>query len=149
MHPGMGWLMSITPDALEQEFSLTTAVTRLDFLSRRDSGATTLNTVAEVDEDDWSSFKAATTSLDVAESLELLALGEVVARKARDSQLVGFRAALRGGATWAQIAAAVDVTPEEAWTAYHRLIERQERARALDPDAAAAARELAGARPGR
>ncbi|MGY1822184.1 hypothetical protein [Geodermatophilus sp. SYSU D00079] len=141
--------MSITPDALEQEFSLSTAVTRLDFLSRRDSGATTLNTVAEVDEDDWSSFKEATTSLDVPESLELLALGEVVARKARDSQLVGFRAALRGGATWEQIAAAVDVSPEEAWTTYHRLIERQESARLLEPDAAAAARELAGARPGR
>jgi hypothetical protein len=141
--------MSITPDALEQEFSLTTAVTRLDFLSRRDSGATTLNTVAEVDEDDWSSFKEAATSLDVPESLELLALGEVVARKARNSQLVGFRAALRGGATWAQIAAALDTTPEQAWTAFQGLIERQERARVLDPDAAAAARELAGARPGR
>ncbi|MGY1664157.1 hypothetical protein ACI78Q_23235 [Geodermatophilus sp. SYSU D00705] len=141
--------MSITPDALEQEFSLTTAVTRLDFLSRRDSGATTTSTVSEVDDDDWSSFKEAATSLDVPESLELLALGEVVSRKARDSQLVGFRAALRGGATWAQIAAAVDVSPEEAWATYHRLIERQERARLLDPDAAAAARELAGARPGR
>jgi hypothetical protein len=141
--------MSITPDALEQEFSLSTAVTRLDFLSRRDSGATTLNTVAEVDEDDWSSFKETATSLDVPESLELLALGEVVARKARNSQLVGFRAALRGGATWAQIAAAVDTTPEEAWATYLRLIERQERDRLLEPDAAAAARELASARPGR
>jgi hypothetical protein len=141
--------MSITPDALEHEFNLTTAVTRLDFLSRRDSGATTLNTVAEVDEDDWSSFKEAATSLDVPESLELLALGEVVARKARDSQLVGFRAALRGGATWAQIADALDTAPEAAWTAFQGLIERQERARVLDPEAAAAARELAGARPGR
>ena len=139
--------MSITPDALEQEFSLTTAVTRLDFLSRRDSGATTLNTVQDVDTDDWTSFKAATTSLDVPESLELLALSEVVARKARDSQLTGFRAALRGGASWEQIAAALDVRPEEAWTRYHQLIERQERARVLDADAAAAARELAGTRP--
>jgi hypothetical protein len=143
----MGYRMSITPDALEQEFSLTTAVTRLDFLARRDSGATTLNTVADVDTDDWSSFKAAATSLDVPESLELLALGEVVARKARDSQLTGFRAALRGGASWEQIASALDVRPEEAWTRYHQLIERQERSRVLDPDAAAAARELAGTRP--
>ena len=139
--------MDITPEALEQEFSLTTAVTRLDFLSRRDSGATTLNTVQDVDTDDWTSFKAATTSLDVPESLELLALSEVVARKARDSQLTGFRAALRGGASWEQLAAALDVRPEEAWTRYHQLIERQERSRVLDPDAAAAARELAGTRP--
>ena len=139
--------MSITPEALEQELSLTTAVTRLDFLSRRDSGATTLNTVQDVDTDDWTSFKAATTSLDVPESLELLALTEVVARKARESQLTGFRAALRGGASWEQIAAALDVRPEEAWTRYHQLIERQERSRVLDADAAEAARELAGTRP--
>ena len=139
--------MSITPDALEQEFSLTTAVTRLDFLSRRDSGATTLNTVEDVNGDDWSAFKAASTSLDVPESLELLALGEVVAHKARDSQLTGFRAALRGGASWEQIAQALDVRPDEAWTRYHQLIERQERSRVLDPDAATAARELAGTRP--
>ena len=139
--------MDITPEALEQEFSLTTAVTRLDFLSRRDSGATTLNTVQDVDTDDWTSFKAATTSLDVPESLELLALSEVVARKARDSQLTGFRAALRGGASWEQIAAALDVRPEEAWTRYHQLIERQERSSVLDADAAEAARELAGTRP--
>ncbi len=143
----MGYRMRNTPDALEQEFSLTTAVTRLDFLSRRDSGETTLNTAADVDADDWSSFKAATTSLDVPESLELLALGEVVARKARDSQLTGFRAALRGGASWEQIAKALDVRPEEAWTRYHELIERQERSRVLDPDAAEAARGLAGTRP--
>ena len=139
--------MSITPEALEQEFSLTTAVTRLDFLSRRDSGATTLNTVTDVDADDWTSFKDTSTSLDVPESLELLALGEVVARKARDSQLTGFRAALRGGASWEQIAEALDVPPAEAWARYHRLIERQERSRVLATGEAEAARELAGTRP--
>jgi hypothetical protein len=140
--------MQITPEALEQEFSLPTAATRLDFLSRRDSGATSLNTVADRDDDDWSSLLQDQTSLDVPESLELLALGEVIARKAHDSQLVGFRAALRGGATWEQIAAALDVDPAEAWAAFHRAIERQERAASLDPQAAADARELAGARPG-
>ncbi len=139
--------MHITPEELEREFSLTTAATRLDFLSRRDSGATTLNTVASDDPDDWSSFRDAETTLDVPESLELLALGEVIARKAHDSQLVGFRAALRGGATWEQIAAALDVPPAEAWAAYHGLIERQERSRTLDPAAAASARDLAGSRP--
>lgn len=139
--------MSITPEALEQEFSLTTAVTRLDFLRRRDSGASTLNTVQDVDADDWTSFKTATTDLDVPESLELLALGEVVAHKARDSQLTGFRAALRGGASWEQIADALGVTPGEAWTRYHQLIERQERSRVLGTDEATAARELAGTRP--
>ena len=140
--------MQITPQALEQEFSLQTAATRLDFLSRRDSGATSADAAAETDADDWTALLGGQTSLDVPESLELLALGEVIARKAHDSQLVGFRAALRGGASWEQIAAALDVPPAEAWASYHRAIERQERADVLDPQAAAAARELAGARPG-
>ncbi len=139
--------MQITPEALEQEFSLQTAATRLDFLSRRDSGAASRARPAERDDDSWSSLLDDSTSLDVAESLELLALGEVIARKAHDSQLVGFRAALRGGASWEQIAAALDVTPAEAWTAFHAAIERQERSAVLDADEAASARELAGARP--
>ena len=136
--------MSITPEALEREFSLTTAATRLDFLSRRDSGDTALNTVRDTDEHDWSSFRVADTSLDTYEALELLALGEVVARKAHDSQLIGIRAALRGGAGWEQIAEALGVTPDAAWDAFDTAI-----AERLDADTAAAARELAGARPGR
>ena len=106
--------MDITPAALEAEFSLSTAATRLDFLSRRDAGETTLNTVADdrVDDGDhWGSLLDSSTSLDAAEALELLALGEVVARKAHDSRLIGLRAALRGGVGWDQIARALDRTP--------------------------------------
>jgi hypothetical protein len=135
--------MSITPDAFESEFSLTTAATRLDFLSRRDSGGTVLNTVREDDEDNWLSLRDADTSLDVYESLELLALGEVISRKAHDSQLVGIRAALRGGATWEQIAQALGVAPQQAWDDFHDSIGRQ-----LEAAAADSARDLAGARPG-
>ena len=134
--------MSITPDVLEPEFSLTTAATRLDFLSRRDNGDPALNTVRDDDEDSWLSLSGAETSLDVHESLELLALGEVVSRKAHDSQVVGIRAALRGGASWEQIAAALDVSTGEAWDSFRDSISRQ-----LDADAAIAARELAGSRP--
>jgi hypothetical protein len=133
--------MDITPALLEEEFSLPTAATRLDFLSRRDSGETTLNTVVDVD-DDWSAIRATGTSLDVAEALELLALGEVIARKAHGSRLIGLRAALRGGADWEQIAAALDRTPVEAWETYLSLVDAD-----LQGDAADAARELAGSRP--
>jgi hypothetical protein len=139
--------MQITPGALEGEFTLTTAATRLDFLSRRDSGEATVNTAVEADADDWSAIKFTGTSLDVYESLELLALGEVVARKAHDSRLVGIRAALRGGASWEQIAGALDVTPQEAWDAYTDTIARSVESDQLDAAAAASARELAGARP--
>jgi hypothetical protein len=136
--------MSITPETLEAEFSLTTAATRLDFLSRRDSGDTALNTVQDADEDDWSSFKVAETSLDTYEALELLALGEVVARKAHDSRLIGIRAALRGGADWEQIGRALGLSPDAAWDAFAEAVDAR-----LEADAAAVARELAGARPGR
>jgi hypothetical protein len=136
--------MSITPETLEAEFSLTTAATRLDFLSRRDSGNTALNTVQDADEDDWSSFKVAETSLDTYEALELLALGEVVARKAHDSRLIGIRAALRGGADWEQIGRALGLSPDAAWDAFAEAVDAR-----LEADAAAVARELAGARPGR
>jgi hypothetical protein len=139
--------MHLTPEDLEAEFSLPTAATRLDFLSRRDDGATTLNTVhdgadAGGDGDDWSALSAVGTSLDVHEALELLALGEVVSRKAHDSQLVGIRAALRNGAGWAEIAAALGVTQEQAWDGFTESISRQ-----LEPGVADAVRQLAGARP--
>lgn len=136
--------MSITPEALAAEFSLPTAATRLDFLSRRDNGDTALNTVRDDDDDHWAALKDTGTQLDVHESLELLALGEVVARKAHGSRLVGIRAALRGGAGWDQVATALGVTPEQAWETFRESIDAQ-----LDADAAVAARELAGARPGR
>ena len=132
--------MSITPEALEPEFTLTTAATRLDFLSRRDKGETTLNTVRDDDENGWASFRD--TSLDSYEALELLALGEVVSRKAHDSQLIGIRAALRGGASWDQIAEALGVPADFAWESFNDAI-----AERLDDEAAAAARELAGSRP--
>jgi hypothetical protein len=136
--------MHITPEVLEDEFSLPTAATRLDFLSRRDNGDTALNTVRDDDGDDWAALRAAAeTQLDVQESLELLALGEVVARKAHGSRLIGIRAALRGGASWDEVAAALGVTPQAAWDTYTEAIS------ALDAEAAASARELAGSRPGR
>src|SRR4051794_32946954 len=133
--------MHITPDALAEEFSLPTAATRLDFLSRRDTGGSTLNTVTEVDEDDWRAIADSGTSLDVEESLELLALGEVVSRKAYDSRLTGIRAALRGGADWEQIGAALGVAPGQAWDIFQELLPEE------DSATAAPARELAGPRP--
>ena len=96
-------------------------------------------------DDDWAtSLKDVDTSLDTYEALELLALGEVVSRKAHDSQLIGIRAALRGGAGWDQIGTALGMSPDEAYDAFQDSISRQ-----LDSDAAHRARELAGGRPGR
>lgn len=137
--------MSITPEALEAEFSLPTAATRLDFLSRRDNGRTELNTVRDTAEDDWATaLRNLDTSLDVFEALELLALGEVVSRKAHYSRLIGMRAALRGGADWEQIGSALGTSADQAYDVFQDAVARQ-----LDSDAAAAARALAGSRPDR
>ncbi|MGY1748753.1 hypothetical protein [Modestobacter sp. SYSU DS0511] len=145
--------VAITPEVLESEFSLMTAVTRLDFLSRRDNVAIDTPIDNADTDDDWLAMKDVGTSLDVEEALELLALGEVVARKAHGSRHLGIRAALRGGASWEQIARALDVSPQDAWERHTEWLDGQAQARergdadALDAAAVTAARELAGRRP--
>ncbi|MQA35326.1 hypothetical protein [Modestobacter roseus] len=145
--------VAITPEVLESELSLMTAVTRLDFLSRRDNVAIDAPTDNADTDDDWLSLKDVGTSLDVEEALELLALGEVVARKAHDSRHLGIRAALRGGADWVQVARALGVSPRDAWEDHTTWLDGQEQARrggdadALDAAAVTAAREWAGSRP--
>ena len=142
-----------TPEVLESEFSLLTAVTRLDFLSRRDNIAVDGANDSADDDDDWASFKAVGTSLDVEEALELLALGEVVARKAHEHRQTGIRAALRGGASWPEISHAMGVSPRAAWERHVAWLDLQAAARnAGDPDALTAdevadARARAGRRP--
>ena len=140
-----------TPEVLE-EFSLVTAVTRLDFLARRNNHVVPVGHDATDDDDSWGAIRGATTSLDAEEALELLALGEVVARKAHASQPEGILAALRGGAAWTDIAAALDVPPTFAWDEYRDWLDEQDAARERGEDAPAAeeiaaARELAGDRP--
>ena len=116
-------------DALDREHTLSTAVRRYEDLRTRDS-------LADPDE------PAGPRPLGRAEALELLALGEVVSRKAHDSQLIGIRAALRGGASWEQIAEALGVPADFARKCFTEAI-----AERLDAAAAAAACDLAGARP--
>jgi len=144
--------VATTPEVLESEFSLLTAVTRLDFLSRRD------NVVIDqpddsADDDDWMRIKDVTTTLDVDEALELLALGEVVARKAHEHRQLGIRAALRGGADWSRIGRALSISPRTAWEVHTRWLDAQTKARragdqnALDEESLREARRLAGRRP--
>jgi hypothetical protein len=76
-----------------------------------------------------------------------------VARKAHEHRQLGIRAALRGGATWRQIGQAMDVSPRAAWERHISWLDQQAAARragdpeALDAEAVAAARRLAGRRP--
>jgi hypothetical protein len=144
--------VATNPEVLESEFSLLTAVTRLDFLSRRDNIALDQPNDS-ADDDDWMRIKDVTTTLDVDEALELLALGEVVARKAHEHRQLGIRAALRGGADWTRIGRALGVSPRAAWERHISWLDQQAAARragdatALDEETVAAARKLAGRRP--
>jgi hypothetical protein len=145
--------VATTPEVLEREFSLLTAVTRLDFLSRRDNVVIDEPNDSTDDDDHWMRIKDVTTTLDVEEALELLTLGEVVARKAHEHRQLGIRAALRGGADWEQIGRALGVSPRSAWERHVSWLDEQVRARAagdpdaLDAESLAAARTLAGRRP--
>ena len=126
-----------TPDELERRHTLSTATTRYDELRMRDALATM--------SDDPDARR-----LSLQESLELLALSEVVIRKAGYGRQAMVRSARAAGASWAQIGTALGSSKQAAWEAHNRWISDQasqhERTgyQGLDPDQVRAARGLAG-----
>jgi hypothetical protein len=126
-----------TPDELESQHTLSTATTRYDELRMRDALAAMAG-------------DRTAPALSRPESLELLALSEVVIRKAGYGRQAMVRSARGAGATWTQIGAALGSSKQAAWEAHNRWIEDQARQHAqtgfsgLGPDEADAARGLAG-----
>src|SRR3954449_10301803 len=92
-------------EALEKQLTLTTAVARFEELRLRDS--------------------LAEPPLTRAETLELLALGEVVARKSGYGRQLTVRSARTAGASWAEIGSALGTTRQSAWEAHQRWIDGQ------------------------
>jgi len=121
---------------LERQWTLTTAVARYEHLRARDS---------LTDPDD-----AACQPLSSAEALELLALGEVIARKTRYGRQLAVRTARGTGASWTQIGKALDTTRQAAWEGHTRWIDTQAQQHdatgyeGLDEGEAERARDLAG-----
>jgi hypothetical protein len=117
-------------DALEKELTLPAAVTRFEDLRLRDS--------------------LADPPLTRAEALELLALGEVIARKSGYGRQLTVRSARTAGASWAEIGSALGTTRQSAWEAHQRWIDGQAAQLGqvgqigFDAEEAAAARALAG-----
>jgi hypothetical protein len=103
-----------TPDELERAHTLSTATTRYDDLRMRDALA------AMAEDDD-------TAALTAAETLELLALSEVVIRKAGYGRQNMIRSARMAGASWTQIGQALGTTKQAAWEAHRRWIDEQAR----------------------
>jgi hypothetical protein len=131
-----------TPQSIEPRYTLPTAVARLDELRMRETLAG-----GGADEE----------RLDRAELLELLALGEVVARKAARGRPLTVRAARGAGASWSQIGAALGTSRQAAREAYARRPDAREADRggpgeppgvdAENADGAAGAVGAADARP--
>jgi hypothetical protein len=131
-----------TPDSLESQHTLATAVARYDLLQARDLLAWT---AADMSADE----AAAPGALTSHETLELLALGEVISRKAGYGRQLTVRSARAAGASWSQIGSALGTTKQAAWEAHSRWIDQQAREHdqlgyaGLDAGQAAAARGLA------
>jgi len=131
------------PDALEREHTLATAVVRFNDLRVRAAMAATA--------EEMSDESVAAPPLSQGEALELLALGEVIIRKAGYGRQLDVRAARRAGGSWSQIGAALGATKQSAWEAHQRWIDQRiERAAAtggyggLSEQDVADARRLAG-----
>ena len=125
--------MTVTPDALEPQFTLRTATARFDELRGRDE-PDDLDEPGRVRD----------------EALERLALAELIARKAGYGRQLDVQTARVAGASWRQIGAALGVTRQAAWEAHNRWIDEQaalNRAsdhEGFDPEAEADARAAAG-----
>jgi hypothetical protein len=133
-----------TPDSLETQHTLTTAVARYNELRARDLLA---SAAAGLDNEEE---PAGPAPLPAPEALELLALSEVIARKAGYGRQLTVRSARVAGASWSQIGAALGTSKQSAWEAHSRWIDQQAELhgrigyKGMDDQQAAAARALAG-----
>jgi hypothetical protein len=120
-------------EELERQHTLSSAVTRFEDLRTRDS--------------------LGEPPLSRAEALELLALGEVIARKSGYGRQLTVRSARAAGASWAEIGVALGATRQSAWEAHRRWIDGQAAKHGavgeigFDAEDTAAADALAGSRP--
>jgi hypothetical protein len=72
-----------------------------------------------------SHFSPQRAALTREEALELLALGEVIARKAAYGRQLTVRTARSAGASWSQVGAALGTTKQSAWETHTRWIDDQ------------------------
>jgi hypothetical protein len=136
-----------TPQDLERQFTLVTATTRYDELRTRDAIAPASDSTTEP-EPPLSPTEPG--QLSQGEALEMLALGEVITRKAGYGRQLAVRTARATGASWSQIGQALGTTKQSAWEAHARWIEdqaeqhRRSGYEGWDDEQVTAARALAG-----
>ena len=103
------------PDDLEYEYTLLTAVARYDTLRTRDA----LASASSYGDD------AGLAPLSGDEALEMLALGELIARKATCGRQLNVRTARKAGASWAQIGQSLGCTKQAAWETHAKWLDEQ------------------------
>lgn len=118
-----------TPDGVEREFTLLTAAARFDTLRTRDA----LAPPADPATGDDDGADPAAVPLSREEALELLALGEVIARKAGYGRQLTVRTARAAGASWTQIGAALGTSKQSAWETHARWLDDQSAQLETDP----------------
>ncbi len=140
----------VTPDDLERQFTLQTATARFDELRAREALASAPDNAAQQDDSQPAPPDPDTAPLTRDEALELLALSEVIARKAGYGRQLSVRSARGAGASWSQIGAALGTSKQAAWEAHGRWIDgqaeqhRRSGYEGLNEKEADAARALAG-----
>jgi hypothetical protein len=106
----------VAPEDLDTTLTLRNAVSRFEELRSREAVAGSAGD-PEADRDDL--------RLGRGQALELLALGEVIARKAGYGRQLTVRSAREAGASWAEIGRALGTTTQAARNAYTRWIQEQ------------------------
>src|SRR5262249_10821292 len=102
-----------TPASLEQQHTLATAVAPYDELRMQALQAPGVDDLPAEEPPGHG-------PLSREEALELLALSEVIARKAAYGRQLTVRSARTAGASWTQIGAALGTTKQSAWEAHSR-----------------------------
>ena len=106
-----------SPEEVERQHTLRTAVARYEELRSRELLADSAG--------DEAPRVASAERLQPSDVLEMLALGEVIARKAGYGQQLAVRTARAAGVPWQAIARALGVSKQAAWEAHPRWIDAQ------------------------
>jgi hypothetical protein len=136
----------VSPEQLDTQVTMRTAVARYEQLRA-------LESLADDRLEQENALSAPSGALSQGQALELLALSEVIARKAAYGRQLTVRAARLAGASWSAIGQALGMTKQAAWEAHTRWIDDQAQQyrstghSGLDELEVARARRLAG-RPG-
>ena len=132
----------VSPDELERDVTLQTAVARYEALRMRESLAGIVDPVEPDAMDE--------RRLSRGEVLELLALAEVITRKVGYGRQLSVRGARQAGASWSEIGRALGTSKQSAWEAHSRWIDQQVEQHkgndiaGFDPVQASGARLVAG-----